>query len=380
MALPTDPSADDAEGPGAFLWSVLAGVDWREQTVSRRLANGAVIVVPLLLTTVLLVGLATGILLPTPAPTLLEQIATATQDRADVAWKTSVPCWSCIEYYADLAQTKRTAVEGPATEFRQVLTGLAPGTTHYCRCVLQPTADCPPDQAVHSREFEVTTAQSLRFSVIKPSCGATTMTVEWRTNLSCGTTLFYGPTAECPFVVDLEGALPTLDHRVEVSGLLRDTPYFFRLGAPDRAERSDLQTARTLAHEPEPEKQKSPLEQLAESYIEKLGRMTPDERTKLNDSLNNYLLLKPGKALSAARKAELATTASTVDTFNDRLALFTAWRNQLSDIGCPIDRDETEQRNGVMLSTFEVNKRRACTLLDCGLAELAEAEHLVTGR
>ena len=80
---------------------------------------------------------------------------------------------------------------------------------------------------------------------------------------------------------------------------------------------------------PENKQTEPPLYQIAKSYVDKLTRMTPDERQKLRHSLQNYMLVDVDLTLTPKKKESITNTKTNKDSFQDRLRFFKVWSKQI---------------------------------------------------
>src|SRR5207253_3219676 len=113
---------------------------------------------------------------------------------------------------------------------------------------------------------------------------------------------------------------------------------------------------------------------LTKSYVDKLTRMTPDEREKLKASIEKFT--GPTGDITEEQKKELLeseTSPSQEDQFNTRLQQLRNWivaldkkkKKRVSEVK---DMDQKLQK------LYYTNKVRAAKLLDAGFAKLSEIE------
>lgn len=214
----------------------------------------------------------------------------------------------------------------------------------------------------------------------------------WVTDVPADTTVRYG----CPGEQELQltalesGAVTR--HRLVLHGLEPLTTYTFRIVAsptgPDRARNPDeprhFQTppaAPPVAGPPTvpAEEPGSEGQRVIRAYIEKVGQLSPSERTSFDRKLLEF-----AEAVDAPptpeRKAAAAAGATSTDTFAERVHLYRAWRDELLRRHPGLEPELRERLVERVERQYAESPPRAFAALDRLLARLRELERLAATR
>ncbi len=381
--LATDTAQIQKPERGGFyhsLLSLLAGPNYQEQTQNELLYNASMVVLPGVLTCLLLVLYVTDNLFPRPELRLLEQAIEEQSERAVLAWKTNAPCYSYIEYYTSLDTRQRSTVSANAqNEFRTELTNLDSDTTYYFQFVFTYDPD-DPESFVYSKELELKTKPEVRIFSANYTPGARHVQISWNTNVETDTLVRIGTSQDYSREQRNEDQIRETDHSIRIDGLERNTRYHFVIVATDpdqegKPKFSQDYTFRTRDND-DPiltnPSNEAPLVELAKSYVDKLTRMTPDERKKLEQSLDQYLIINADKTLTVEKKREIIAGTTNGDNFNDRLRYFKVWMEQLDKSG--IKHGLNPRRDAILQSMNFINPKKSHKRLDEALQKLDEKE------
>ena len=382
----TDLSTNVPNGVGGsyhYVMSLLAGANYDEQTEQELIYNISMVVAPAFLTCLLLVMYATGSLFPKPELRLLEQAHDSHSCENVVAWKANAPCYSFIEYYTSLDNRQRTPMsDNLKTEFQANLTNLESDTTYYYQYVFTYDA-ADPDSYMYSKELEFKTRPEIAIRNLSYEQGDHYVRISWWTNLETDTKVRIGETMDYAREQENKEQLRECEHSIKIEGLEADRRYNFIIVAtePDQSGHpifSENKTFKTLREGEDPfinddPSPAPPLVELARSYVDKLTRMTPDERAKLRQSLIQYLIIDGDKMLTAAKKLDLITSKTNSDNFHERVRFFKVWTDEL-------DKDSIvhgfrKDQDSIFVALNMVNKRKSYLKLDRALNRLFEAEH-----
>ena len=206
--------------------------------------------------------------------------------------------------------------------------------------------------------------------------------IETDTKVRIGTTRDYSREQENP------EQMRETDHSITISGLEPDTRYHFIIVATDPDQEgqpvySEDKTFKTLPRGQtrsmfqDNQSNEPPLVELAKSYVDKLTRMTPDERQKLKHSLQNYLIIDADKILTPEKKREILNDSSNEDNFNDRLRFFKVWMEQLDKDS--IKHGFKDNEDAVIQNLYFVNPKKSFKKLDEKLKKLSKLDPVVKG-
>jgi hypothetical protein len=168
-------------------------------------------------------------------------------------------------------------------------------------------------------------------------------------------------------------------HSLTLDGLEPRTTYTYRIVATDprgrgQARTSDRQEFTTTTESPPPGVGgDGALINLLRSYIDKLSRMTPDEREKLKGSI---LKVTGNRArIDPATRGTLVgrpTDPQEESSFHDRLCAAAAWVTIVGLRGQPVDGWQKDLER--LHKGYYVNRVRAAGRLDALIAEVARAD------
>ena len=372
-----------AQGSYHYVLSLLAGPNYQEQEPKELAYNVSMVVVPALLTVVLLCLYATGSLFPRPNLRLLEQAQDPQSCQNVMAWKANAPCYSYIEYYTSLDSRQRTQMTADMqSEFQANLSNLESDTTYYYQYVFTYDPD-DTESYMYSKELEFKTKPEIAIRNIHWERGDHYIRITWWTNIETDTKVRLGKTRDYAREQENKEQLRECEHSIKIEGLEADTHYNFvivatdpdQAGNPKISENKTLKTLREgedpfINEDPSPD---PPLVELAKSYVDKLTRMTPDERRKLKESLRQYLVLDAEGMLTAAKKRELIAGKTNEDNFHERLRFFKVWVDKLDKEY--IVHGFRKDQDSIFLALHAVNRRKSYVKLDRALNRLNEAEH-----
>ena len=171
-----------------------------------------------------------------------------------------------------------------------------------------------------------------------------------------------------------------LDHSIVIHGLKADTNYHYQIVAmdPDDLDQeveSDDKRFFTRAERSREERGR-PLKELAKSYVDKLTRMTPDEKEKLERSLSEFL--PSVENLDTGKKRELIQSRSTLNTFHERRQYLSLWIEQFQNNGNKLPEGPTKKDVGTeavyLQHLYYVNGKRAIERLDICIDRMAKAD------
>jgi hypothetical protein len=175
-----------------------------------------------------------------------------------------------------------------------------------------------------------------------------------------------------------------LDHSIEIHGLKGNLTYHYQIVAsdpdnPDQEVTSDDKRFVTRA-EASTGSTNAPLKELAKSYVDKLTRMTPDEKEKLERSLSEFLPNVDN--LTDEKKKELLARTSTEATFHERRQYLSLWIDQLQAAKRDLPNGVTEGKEDIsaeaeyLKSLYYVNPKRAVEKLDLCIVAMGKVDGL----
>jgi hypothetical protein len=314
-------------------------------------------------------------------PRLVEQAKEVESNKATISWKTAPDCYSQVEYWqATSTQEKLRTKRLPNTqsEHRHPLTELKPDNSYHYRFLFsyRPEGD---DDLTASEVFEFVTRPEIQIFNIHVEEHATMAVITWETNLRTDTTVKYGRSDQYEDQKTNPEQKSETIHNINIEGLQPNTTYHYQIVASDPRGRGQPKTSEDLTYTTAKEdKEENPnpnsgLINLTKSYVDKLTRMTPDEREKLKSSIQKFT--DPKTELTAVQKKELTTQPTNPnkeDEFNNRLQQARSWLNNLKAKGKKIDKHEIQPR---MLQTlYYTNKMKAALRLDAFFKELVSVE------
>lgn len=311
------------------------------------------------------------------APAVLEHSAAVEATRAVVVARSSVACASQVEYWraSDPQERHRTRLaDGPATEHRHEIEALDPDTSYRYRLLLGEVAGAhETPESLEVLDFR--TRPELQIHNIHVEAHGDHVIVTWETNLRTDTVVRFGREEE-----DLDEVVSNPDqpdetmHMARIDGLPRGALGYLRIASRDPRGRAApaLSDVVTYVTE-EPVTGEGSLIQLVKSYIDKLTRMTPDERLKLHSSVGQFAGPK-GDISAEARRELLAERTDPIreDRFHDRVRQARNWIVALELAGRPVE--EVKVLVSKALKQWGSNAVRASDQLDAVLARLAEIE------
>ena len=341
------------------------------------------ITVPVFLLGLIGVLWAFGILFRKPEPKLLEQARDVESTRASISWKTNPACFSQIEYWqATSTQNKLRTKRLPImqAEHRHSLPDLKPDTTYNFRFLFSYSAE-EEGETFASEVFDFTTRPEIQIFNIHVDEYATKAVVTWETNLRTDTTIKYGKTDQYEDLRTNPEQKSETIHSITIEGLTPDTTYHYQILASDPRGRGQPKPSEDLQFRTSKEdslgdaqgKENAGLVNLTKSYVDKLTRMTPDEREKLKTSIQKFT--DPKTELSQADKKQLLETKTSPakdDEFNNRLQMSRSWMNSLKTKGKPVDKWVNEPK--LLQTLYYTNKVQAAKKLDKFLKELNETD------
>ena len=314
-------------------------------------------------------------------PRLVEQAKEVESNRATISWKTQPECFSQVEYWQatsvqEKQRTKRLA--SMQSEHRHVLTELKADTSYHFRFLFSYKAE-GDDDLTASEVFEFVTRPEIQVFNIHVEEHAQMAVITWETNLRTDTTVKYGKTDQYEDQKTNSEQKSETIHNINIEGLQPNTMYHYQIIASDPRGRGqpkmsdDLTFTTAKEDKEENPNPNSGLINLTKSYVDKLTRMTPDEREKLKSSIQKFT--DPKQELTGQQKKELTTQPTNPnkeDDFNNRLQLARSWLNNLKNKGKKTDKFEAEPRT--LQKLYYTNKMKAAKRLDALFRELDALE------
>ncbi|MBI3892656.1 MAG: protein kinase [Candidatus Wallbacteria bacterium] len=324
------------------------------------------------------------LIFPKPELKLLEKSFEVDADQAVISWRASAPCYSFLEYGDKKDEMMKSEVPAaPQTEYRQTLKSLKPDTNYYVRFLFSYDSDQDSFPAAWVRELQFHTRPQIEIINITVEEGATQATISWTTNLRTDTVVQYGKTEEYGTTQSNFEQKAETNHSIILTGLDPATNYHFKIIASDPegkgGNKSSEDRTFTTKDSTDPTwktdrgggggNSEDQLQDLAKSYVDKLTRMTPDERAKLKESINRFIDLDQGP-LPEAKKAAVMVSKTTSQTFSDRFPVFAKWRKEMVKVHPEQEKALPERLERVLQKIFLDNPARACHMLDAALVKL----------
>lgn len=368
-----------SQGFISFIESLTGGYgDITQRETQIRLA---VVVGPFLILAVFAMLYVFGIIGKVPLK-LLEQAKDVESKVCEIQWKANAPCYSFIEFYTSPDRKRQTRPSQAAlTEFRQKLDGLRADTKYFFRFGFSYyESGASP---YYSSVYEFKTRPEIKIRDIQVvDRKHNQVTIRWSTNLETDTKVRIGQTRDYSRIVENPEQRRELDHSIVIHGLKGNTTYHYQIVAsdPDNSQQevtSDDKRFVTRA-EAGPNGPTAPLKELAKSYVDKLTRMTPDEKEKLERSLSEFL--PSVENLTTDRKKELIAGTTTQGNFHERRQYLSLWIEQFEKAGKSLPAGFTQPQFSVkdeadyLKSLYYVNPKRALEKLDRCVAVIAESD------
>jgi len=372
-------SASSASASGTGFVSSLSAI-WASPKDREALVKLLAITIPVFLVGVLGVLWAFGLLSKAPAR-LLEQAREVEASRATISWKTAPECYSQVEYWQSSSaqeklKTKRLSMM--QTEHRHVLPDLKPDTQYNFRFLFSYNPDTEGDMTP-SEIFDFVTRPEIQIFNIHVEEHSTMAVITWETNLRTDTTVKYGQTEQYEDQKTNPEQKSETIHNLNLEGLTPNTAYYYQIVASDPRGRGQPKTVEDRFRTSKEEKEESSsnpnsgLINLTKSYVDKLTRMTPDEREKLKSSIQKFT--DPKIELTPTEKKELAasvTKPDKEDEFNNRLQKARSWIAGLKAKGKPIGNHESAAKSLQVL--YYTNRLKAAKRLDALFKDLLALE------
>ncbi|MBI2943799.1 MAG: protein kinase [Candidatus Wallbacteria bacterium] len=324
------------------------------------------------------------LIFPKPELKLLEKSFEVDADQAVISWRASAPCYSYLEYGDKKDDMARIEVPpAPQTEYRQTLKNLKPDTNYYVRFLFSYDSDADSFPAAWVRELQFRTRPQIEIINITVEEGATQATISWTTNLRTDTVVQYGKTEEYGTTQSNFEQKAETNHSIILTGLDPATNYHFKIIASDPegkgGNKSSEDRTFTTKDSTDPAwrtergggagSSEDQLQDLAKSYVDKLTRMTPDERAKLKESINRFIDLDQGP-LPEAKKLAVMATKTTSQSFADRFPVFAKWRREIVKVHPDQEKTLPERMERILQKIFLDNPARACGMLDRAFAKM----------
>lgn len=313
---------------------------------------------------------------------LLEQAKEVESKRCEISWKSNAPCYSFIEFYTTPDRKRQTRPSpAPLTEFKHKLDGLRADTKYFFRFGFSYNED--GSRPYFSSVYEFKTRPEIKIRDIQVvDRKHNQVTIRWSTNLETDTKVRIGRTKDYARIVENPLQMRELDHSIEIHGLKGNLTYHYQIVAsdpdnPDQEVASDDKRFVTRA-EQTAGNSNAPLKELAKSYVDKLTRMTPDEKEKLERSLSEFLPSVDN--LTKVKKRELLIGKSDETTFHERRQYLSLWIDQFQSEkktlpgGITPGKADIAAEAEYLKSLFYVNPDRAITKLDKCVQAMAEAD------
>jgi serine/threonine protein kinase len=295
--------------------------------------------------------------------------------QATITWKTDRNCYAALEYWPaahDETRIRTRRGTDPNVQHRQELTDLLPDTLYRVRFLFSASGAADAVETA-SEIFEFRSRPEIELTNLFAAPESRKVVITFETNIPTDATVRYGITTQYG-----SGAASaeqrTRSHIVLLDGLTPSTTYHYQIllsdpAAPGQSRPGTDSTFQTLAKDPPPQTPNAPaLSQLTRDYIDKLGRMTPDEREKLRASILKFSGNRPFS--SEQKKPLLAsyTSPNREDEFNDRLQAANSWINRLRTKKLDVAPLETEARQ--VQTLYQTNRVKAASRLDTLLRQL----------
>jgi serine/threonine protein kinase len=313
---------------------------------------------------------------------LLEQAKEVESKRCEISWKANAPCHSFIEFYTTPDSKRQTRPsQAMLTEFRQPLEDLRADTKYFFRFGF--SYDENGSSPYYSSVYEFKTRPEIKIRDIQVvDRKHNQVTIRWSTNLETDTKVRIGRTRDYARIVENPIQRRELDHSIEIHGLKGNTTYHYQIVAsdpdnPDQEMTSDDKRFVTRA-EASGGGGNAPLKELAKSYVDKLTRMTPDEKEKLERSLSEFLPNVDN--LTLEKKKELLIRTSTEANFHERRQYLSLWIDQFNAQKKTLPGGITEGKKTIheeaeyLKSLYYVNSKRAVAKLDRCIRSMAQAD------
>ena len=316
---------------------------------------------------------------------LVEHRVKARTREFEVHWRANLPCYTNVGKTQNIRRNHFGSPSyAPEGKFAGIIGNLRPGTTYqYSFFFSHQKIDSVKGQVPKylSKSFTVRTLDEVKFFDVASRPLAREARLSWQTSQKCKCVLRYGPTPDCLLEVDLLYDSLTKEHSAHLTGLERETKYYYFIetrpaSRRDEKFRSKLGSFTTLENDIVEE---SPIrvEGIVESSFARLENMSANERNGLRKALDNYLLLNPSKALPFKKKQELAKTKTSKSNFNLRLRLFALWLKQLEAVKDQLPYNENTI--GKLQALQQVNIKKACKKLDQHFKVLYQADKVIYG-
>ena len=355
---------------------------YAEKTPAEIAYQLAIIVGPAILLIVAAIFVFNTIIFPRPPLKLLEQALEIESKRSIISWKCNNECYSFIQYYTNLENKKQTPLpQVKRMEYRVPIENLEPDTTYYFQFVFTYDLD-DRESYVYSNEFEFKTKPEIKIRDITVEARDTQVTITWSTNLETDTKIKIGTTRSYTREQENPEQKRETDHSITVTGLDPDTTYHYVIIAADPDQEGEeidsgdrifkTLSGRSASIIDPHQSSDPPLVELAKSYVDKLTRMTPDEREKLKKSLKNFLITDEDNALTSERKKALLRDKSNEQNFYDRLRYLTIWSGRIEKDGKKLPFEKTETT--MLQNLFYLNPKKAYSKLDAHFQALGRLD------
>lgn len=315
---------------------------------------------------------------------LLEQAKEVESKRATISWKANAPCYSFIEFYTSPDNKRQTRPsQAMLTEFRQKLDTLRPDTKYFFRFGFSYDAD--GSSPYFSSVYEFKTRPEIKVRDIQVvDRKENQVTIRWSTNLETDTKVRIGRSRDYTRLVENPEQKRELDHSIVIHGLDPNTQYHYQIVAsdpdnPDQEVTSEDKTFETRVASKGNGPTTAPLKELAKSYVDKLTRMTPDEKEKLERSLKEFLPSEDN--LTQERKRQLFEGRTNEQNFHERRQYLALWVEQVVKSGKPLppkgdkERDLAQEAK-YLNDLYYVNPKRAMEKLDQAVDQIARLDNL----
>ncbi len=235
-------------------------------------------------------------------------------------------------------------------------------------------------------------APRVRISEVAVRLQTAAAELTWVTDVPADTTVRYGCSGEPELQLTALGSAAVTRHRLVLRGLEPLTTYTFRIVAspagPDRGRNPDQpRSFRTPAAAPPvvgpttapSEGPGSEGQRVIRAYIEKVGQLSPSERTSFDRKLLEFAGAVDAPP-TPERKAAAAAGATSTDTFAERVHLYRAWRDELLKRHPSLGPELRERLVERVERLYAESPPRAFAALDRLLTRLRELERLATPR
>lgn len=222
-------------------------------------------------------------------PRVVAEVHSVEPTRVRVQFNTDLPCRAemiLTEHRPGGATTRHRVSPGPVTRHGIQLVDLRPDTTYRFQLELHGR------KSTVTSSSEFTTRAEVQIFNVHVDEHETKAVITWETNVRTDTTVRYGPTESYEDLRMNPEQKSEIIHSITLEGLKQDATCHYQIVATDASWRGEPKCSEDLqfrtSRPGSPPSAKNGLENLVKSYVDKLTRMTPDERERLKQSLGRF--------------------------------------------------------------------------------------------